>query len=427
MTQAFSKENQSSAEAAYRFGEFELHPTERLLKESGGSISLQPKAFDALLCLVRRAGRLVSKRELTETLWPSVHVSEANLTNIVVNLRRVVGRDSIGTVSKHGYRFELPVLGEPGVPQATYARFVRARELTVQRSLDSMVQARDLYWNCIAEDPNFAPAWAWLGRCCWFFEKFTDRQVANSDLTHSVFRRAFALDPDLAAAHQFYTLVQVDSGEAQQAMARLLLRLKSHPDEPESLTGLVQVFRFRGLLKRSMEMHRLAAEVDPAIVTSVAHTYFLACEYGDAIQAYSGRAAYYLDAASWAALGDLERAATLLRARLSKASLSRLMTALMTSLLAVLEGRVDDAVRFMESADARKDPEILMYFGRHYSRLGLADSAIDVIRRAAREGFVCATDTLLSDPWLQAVREHSEFSSLLLELQAETSASEGVL
>ncbi len=87
-------------------------------------------------------------------------------------------------------------------------------------------------------------------------------------------------------------------------MTRLLERLEHHPGEPESFTSLVQVFRFRGMLSQSIEAHSRAAQLDPAIITSVAHTLFLSGEYASAIETYSGRAAYYLDAAAWAALGN---------------------------------------------------------------------------------------------------------------------------
>ena len=133
MAQGNSKENQSSQESAYRFGHFELHPDERLLKADGEPVALQPKVFDALLCLVRKAERLVSKQELRDSLWPSVHVSEANLTNVIVSLRKIVGPDAIHTVSKYGYRFVLPVTGEPGVTRSAYEKFARAKELTAQR------------------------------------------------------------------------------------------------------------------------------------------------------------------------------------------------------------------------------------------------------------------------------------------------------
>jgi DNA-binding winged helix-turn-helix (wHTH) protein/tetratricopeptide (TPR) repeat protein len=413
MAHGFSKKNQSSAETAYRFANFELHPTDRLLKRSGAPVPLQPKAFDALLCLVRRAKHLVSKQELTRTLWPDIHVSEANLTNTIVSLRKIVGRDAITTASKHGYRFELPVEGEPGVPGSTYEKFLRAKDLTTQRSVDSMLLARDLYWICLAEDPTFASAWAWLGRCCWFLAKFNTQPGANLDLAQAAFERAFALDPDLAAAHQFYTFVEVDTGRAAKAMSRILTRLDRHPGEPESFTSLVHVFRFRGLLQRSIEAHRRAIQLDPIILTSVAHTYFLAGDYPSAIETYSGRAAYYLDAAAWAALGDRKRAIAILHERLGTMSLSRLMTALMSSLLALLEGKAHEAVRLMETADTTREPEILVYFARHYARLKQVDSAIAALKRAAESGFVCAPDTLTSDAWLSALRKHSEFASLL--------------
>jgi DNA-binding winged helix-turn-helix (wHTH) protein len=425
MRKEVSKKNQSSANTAYRFGEFELHPGDRVLKRGDTPIPLQPKAFDALLCMVRRAEHLVSKQELIKTLWPSVHVSEANLTNTIVSLRKILGRDTIRTVSKHGYRFELPVEGEPGVPRSTYEKFARAKELTIQRSLESVSLARDLYWACIAEDPNFAPAWAWLGRCCWFFDKFTNSSPANFDLAHAAFQRAFTIDPDLAAAHQFYTLLQLDTGHANEAMCRLLKRLQRHPGEPESLTGLVQVFRFCGMLPQSIDAHKRAIEMDPAVATSIAHTLFLTGDYKSAIEVYGGRAAYYLDAAAWAALGDEQRATDLLRERLERMALSKLMTALMTSLLAVLEGRTEDAVRLMDEADTTREPEILVYFARHYAKIGRGDLAARALARAAKSGFVCAPQTLKSDMWLSTFREHLKFDSLLKASEGRIRKAQG--
>jgi DNA-binding winged helix-turn-helix (wHTH) protein/tetratricopeptide (TPR) repeat protein len=423
MAHGFSKENQSSREAAYRFADFELFPRDRLLKRNGTAVPLQPKAFDALLCLVRRAGHLVSKQELTEVLWVDVHVNESNLTNLIVNLRKIVGRDAIRTVSKHGYRFELAVTGEPGVKRETYERFVRARELTAQRSLESMFVARDLYWICLAEDPGFASAWAWLGRCCWFLDKFGDAFSRNADLARAALERAFGLDSDLACAHQFYTFLQVDTGRSEEAMCRLLERLERHPGEPESLSGLVQVLRFRGLLRESLLAHKLATGFDPAATTSVAHTLFLAGEYASAIEAYGGRAAYYLDAAAWAALGNNKRAIALLRERLARMMLSRLMTALLASLLAVLEHRTDDAVRAMQEADASREPEILVYFARHYARINKGDAALNLLQNAVRAGFICAPETLKSDVWLTALRQHSSFESLLKAASASIASA----
>ncbi len=413
MAQGFSKRNQSTGEAAYRFGEFELYPTDRMLKKGGSVVALQPKAFDALLCLVRNAEHLVSKTELIKTLWPSVHVSEANLTNIIVSLRKIVGRGAIRTVSRHGYRFEIQVESEPGVSRATYEKFVRAKDLSQQRSVEAMTAARDLFWTCLAEDPGFAPAWAWMGRCSWFLGKFVGDSKSSKDLAEAAFSRALFLDGELASAHQFYTLLQVDTGHADEAMKRLLRRLDQHPTEPECFAGLVQVLRFRGLLDESTEAHRRAVKLDPLLTTSVAHTHFALGDYAAAIESYSGRAAYYLDAAAWAALEKNDRAVALLRSRLKKMALSELMSALMRSLLALLDGKEREAARLMEEADVAYEPEILMYFARHFARMGMEKRAMQCLKSSMNSGFVCAPEMLRNDAWLLAVRQHTEFATLV--------------
>ena len=420
MTHGFSKENQTLVETAFRFGEFALYPRDRMLKRNGSIvIPLQPKLFDALLCLVSKADHLVSKQELMETLWPTVHVSAANLTNTIVSLRKIVGSNAIRTVSRHGYRFELLVDCEPGFQRTTYERFARAKELTQQRSVEAMLKARDLYWTCVAEDPGFAAAWAWLGRCCWFLGKFTGSSAGIVDMTEAAFGRAFTLDPQLACAHQFYTLIQVDTGRADEAMTRLASQLERHPTEPEFFAGLVQARRFRGLLRESIEAHRRAVSLDPAIVTSVAHTKFALGDFAGAIESYSGRAAYYLDAAAWAALDQPNRAAELLRERLKGATLSELMSALMRSLLALLEGRRRKALHLMDAADANFDPEVMFYFARQYSFLGALDKSKDMLKVAAARGFICTAETLHADPWFAPLREAPQFDRTICDAEAQ--------
>ncbi len=88
---------------------FELFPSERQLHRRRKSVPLPPKAFDALLLLVQNAGRLVRRDDLFELLWPDTHVEDANLTNTIVALRKILGKAAVETGSKFGYRFALPV------------------------------------------------------------------------------------------------------------------------------------------------------------------------------------------------------------------------------------------------------------------------------------------------------------------------------
>jgi DNA-binding winged helix-turn-helix (wHTH) protein len=415
-----SKEIQTTTGTPYRFGEFELHPAERLLARNRNPVPLPPKAFDALLCLVRNAEHLVRKNELMESLWPSTYVSEANLTNTIVSLRKVLGPEAIQTVSRHGYRFMLPVQGEPGIARRTYDKFVLAKELIRERSLESITRAREFLWLCLAEDPGFAPAWAWLGRCCWMLAKLGGNGSATVELADAALKRAFAIEPDLACAHQFYTPLQTDMGDALRALSRLKERVGRNPGEPESFTGLVQVLRFCGLLEESVEAHHRAMDLDPTVFTSVPHTFFLMGDYAAAIDSYGGRAGYYLDAAAWAAVGDIERTVKLLRERLARSPLSELMSGLMMSLLAVVERRFDDAVSCMQAVRITREPEALIYFARHYSYIGASDAAIGMLKQAVQSGFVCAPFTLRSDAWLGAARLHPEFTAILAEAESLT-------
>ncbi len=111
----------ASEATSYRFGPFTLIPREQLLYCQGEAVSLTPKAFETLCVLVERHGRLVTKDDLLQQVWPDVVVEENNLAQHISMLRRTLaqaGGDGrfIETVPKRGYRFVAPVVedGDPG-------------------------------------------------------------------------------------------------------------------------------------------------------------------------------------------------------------------------------------------------------------------------------------------------------------------------
>lgn len=413
MSRIFPKEHHNSTSSTYRFAEFRLQPTERTLTRAGKTVPIQPKAFDALLVLLLHAGHLVSKAELMRSLWPDVHVVEANLTNMIVSLRKILGRESIRTVSKYGYRFELPILGEPGIDTNTYELFLRARNIIQTRSLKGMLYARDLLSLCVAKSPTYAQGWAWLGRCYLFLDKFSENSPLDREIAQAALESALALQPYLTDAHAFLTLHETDTGQSAKAVVRLVEQLNTRPAQPELYAGLVQALRFQGLLAESMDAHRSARELDPAIPTSFAHTLFLRGDFTGCIDAYAGRTPYYLDAAAWAALGMSERASSILRQRIATLDLSSVLRALLESLLYTITDRRQSALTLMDVAIARSEPEIMIYFARHYSYLGEAERAIVALERAAASGFSSAPEMLRNDPWLASVRQQTKYRTVL--------------
>jgi len=104
-----------------RFDRFELQARERRLLVAGAPAALGARAFDVLLALVNRAGELVTKHELLDSVWAGLVVEEANLTVQVSSLRKVLGGELIATVPGRGYRFTGRLAGDEGAPPAPAA------------------------------------------------------------------------------------------------------------------------------------------------------------------------------------------------------------------------------------------------------------------------------------------------------------------
>ena len=101
-----------------QFGPFSIDVRERVLTRDGEIVPLTPKAFDLLVALAAQPGRLLSKDELLQTVWPGTFVEESNLSYNVFALRKALGDTAengqyIQTVPRRGYRFIGVVTGAP--------------------------------------------------------------------------------------------------------------------------------------------------------------------------------------------------------------------------------------------------------------------------------------------------------------------------
>jgi DNA-binding winged helix-turn-helix (wHTH) protein len=102
-----------------RFGAFVLDSASRQLLREGRDLSLSPKALDLLILLVDNRPRALPKGELHERLWPDTFVVDANLSNLVAELRAALGDNAreprfVRTVHRHGYAFAAEVEDEEG-------------------------------------------------------------------------------------------------------------------------------------------------------------------------------------------------------------------------------------------------------------------------------------------------------------------------
>ena len=96
-----------------RFSGFELD-SERaeLRRPDGKSIKLRPKTLEILRLLAGNAGRVLSKQQLMEAVWPNVHVGEDSLFQCIREIRAALGDDKrqvVRVISGRGYLFQAEV------------------------------------------------------------------------------------------------------------------------------------------------------------------------------------------------------------------------------------------------------------------------------------------------------------------------------
>jgi DNA-binding winged helix-turn-helix (wHTH) protein len=100
----------SSKEAGVRirFGPFTLDLDARQLTRHKDEIHLAPKAFDLLVTLAMDRPKVLSKAALQQRLWPDTFVAEANLSNLVAEIREALGdrgRTPAWVRTAHGFGY----------------------------------------------------------------------------------------------------------------------------------------------------------------------------------------------------------------------------------------------------------------------------------------------------------------------------------
>lgn len=93
-----------------RFGDFRLDADTRELRRGATALHLSPKAFDLLAILLEQRPRVVAKEALRERLWGGTNVLDANLNNLVSEIRAVLDDDPqqprfVRTAHRVGYAF----------------------------------------------------------------------------------------------------------------------------------------------------------------------------------------------------------------------------------------------------------------------------------------------------------------------------------
>jgi serine/threonine protein kinase/tetratricopeptide (TPR) repeat protein len=288
-----------------------------------------------------------------------------------------------------------------------YEFYLRANQLATNYSKASL--ARDLYLECLQEDPRYAPAWARLGRVHRILAKFFDTNPEEGlHRAESAFIRALEINPDLSVAHDLYAHLEVDLGRAQHAMTRLLERAQSRTNDPELFAGLVHACRYCGLLDASLAADERARRLDKQIRTSVVQTHFHLGNYQRVHDMCADEPAAYLDGLALVMLGREQEAVVTLR-KAEQVGARKFNE----SLRMLLEGHRAEGLAAMRTLlSGFRDPEGPYVIARQFAHYGDSATALALLARAVEEGYF-AFSTMARDPWLDTLRDDPTFREIL--------------
>jgi serine/threonine protein kinase/tetratricopeptide (TPR) repeat protein len=322
----------------------------------------------------------------------------------------------------------LPLAGTtptptPDVPHdaRAYQLYLRGNELA--RNYDGMVDARELYQQCLELDPRFAPAWARIGRCHRVIGKYIDSAPDSDMRAEEAFRRALALSPRLTIAHKYYANLEADIGQSQRAMVRLLGEADRHGNDPELFAGLVHACRYCGLYEQSIAAHAEARRLDPNVPTSFEQTILMTGDIDHLLAVLPPPVVIGADDGIRVIGLGLAGRRDEARQRLQAMSQPLRIPAFQSwvgYLMAWLDGRASDMRRGVGALSALKiqdDPEAIFQEGRLLCDVGEYAEGLPLLRRAVDKGYSVAT-TLSTAPQFDAIRGNPEFVAILAAAEA---------
>ena len=99
-----------------RFAVFEVDLAAGELRKNGNRIRLQEQPFQILVCLLDRAGEVITREDLRQKLWPADTFVDFDhsLNTAIAKLREALGDSAsnpryVETLARRGYRFLAPV------------------------------------------------------------------------------------------------------------------------------------------------------------------------------------------------------------------------------------------------------------------------------------------------------------------------------
>jgi tetratricopeptide (TPR) repeat protein len=420
----------------FTFGDVIIDVAERRLTQRGRAVPVPPKTFDVLVELARRSGRLVTRRELLDAVWPGVFVEEGILTVHISTLRKALGDDResaryIETVAKSGYRL-LPKGGGPvaSAPAGDHSPELhdlvgRARAHLLSAARPQIPLAIKAFQEAIALDPLYGPSHAGLAlaycaeaefRLAPFHEAFGRARASAL--------KALALDDSSSDARTALGAVMFLSEWDWIGAERSLQRaLEMNPDHAQARLLYGRLLDAQGRLDDGLAMKLRALETDPfspSVHLSISQSYWNQRRFDETIRwatksleldPLHGLAREFLAGAYWA-MGDFDRH---MAENLKHAANHGLPASALDGLRdAYAAGGRAGVIRLaLEQASTMPEMQLALF----HAELGDLDAALPYLERAIDARDPCLVDLAVAPQW-DALRAHPRFNACVLRVSS---------
>ncbi len=307
----------------------------------------------------------------------------------------------------------------PDDPQA-YEYYLRGVDLYADNEFNLATQMLE---QSVRIDPNYAFAWAHLGRAHTAKAAFNFGGAEYYRKAQSDYEKALALNPDLIEARIFMANMFTDTGRAEQAVPLLREALATNPNHPEAHWELGYAYRFGGMLKESIAEGERARQLDPGVKlnSSAFNSYFYDGQYEKFLASlptqaapsfivfYRGIAHYYLKNEEQAA-ADFEQA--------YKTEPQSLYTQIGQALRLHLGRQTAQGLERLQAIEQQMekqkvtDAEALYKVAQGFAELGDKAAALRLLRRSIEGGFFCYP-YFANDPLLHNLRGEAEYLQVL--------------
>ena len=308
---------------------------------------------------------------------------------------------------------------EAPINAQAYEYYLRGIDLYSQ---NNFAQAIDVLQKATAIEPNYAPAWAHLGRAYTTKASLHFGGQEDYEKAETYYQKALSLNPALVDPRIYMANLFTDTGRVEQAVPLLRSVLKDSPNNAEAHWELGYAYRFGGMLQESVAEAEKARQNNPQVKINSAtmNAYLYLGEYEKFLQSlpvndfayiifYRGFAEYHLN--------DLQQAAeyfdrayaidpTMLPATVGKAISDSIKhdNAAGLKLLQQTESKIEER--------GVSDAEGLYKVAQAYAVLGDKHSALHMLRHSIGGGFFCYP-YFQRDPLLQSLRGEPDFQELM--------------